>query len=141
MAAFRLSPAFLRAAEGRQGVTALFALAKAAFPRMDEEGVDAMVAEKILLLADDLNFVILAQDDADMGSLLRAVLRDGGLAGDRLGMHRATKSSPSLLEYSSCTTTVASGATWLRDAGLLDSMEQELGLRTALFKSLHNILR
>lgn len=52
--------------------TALLALAKAAFPRMDEEGVDAMVAEKILLLADDLNFVILAQDDADMSSLRAA---------------------------------------------------------------------
>ncbi|CAM9707798.1 unnamed protein product [Lampetra fluviatilis] len=100
--------------------TALLALAKAAFPCMDEEGVDAMVAEKILLLADDLDFVIL---------------------GDRLGTHRATESSPSLLEHSSCATTVASGATWLRDAGLLDSAEQELGLRTALFKSLYNILR
>ncbi|CAN0410966.1 unnamed protein product [Lampetra fluviatilis] len=52
--------------------TALLALVKAAFPRMDEEGIDAMVAEKILLLADDLNFVILVQDDADMSSLRAA---------------------------------------------------------------------
>ncbi|CAN0093908.1 unnamed protein product [Lampetra fluviatilis] len=52
--------------------TALLSLAKEAFPRMDEEGIDAMVAEKILLLADDLDFVILAQDDADMSSLRAA---------------------------------------------------------------------
>ncbi|CAM9511575.1 unnamed protein product [Lampetra fluviatilis] len=36
---------------------------------MDEEGVDAMVAEKILLLAENLNIVIIAQDEADMCSL------------------------------------------------------------------------
>ncbi|XP_061425541.1 uncharacterized protein LOC133353365 [Lethenteron reissneri] len=52
--------------------TALLSLAKDAFPRMDEEGIDAMVAEKILLLADDLDFTILAQDDADMSSLRAA---------------------------------------------------------------------
>ncbi|CAM9400788.1 unnamed protein product [Lampetra fluviatilis] len=52
--------------------TALLALAKTAFPRMDEEGVDAMVTEKILLLADELDIVVLAQDDTEMCSL-RAV--------------------------------------------------------------------
>ncbi|CAM9483495.1 unnamed protein product [Lampetra planeri] len=50
----------------------LLALAKTAFPRMDEEGVDAMVTEKILLLADELDIVVLAQDDTEMCSL-RAV--------------------------------------------------------------------
>ncbi|CAM9817471.1 unnamed protein product [Lampetra planeri] len=52
--------------------TALLALAKTAFPRMDEEGVDAMVTEKILLLADELDIVVLAQDDTEMCSLRAA---------------------------------------------------------------------
>ncbi|CAN0287156.1 unnamed protein product [Lampetra planeri] len=59
--------------------TALLALAKAAFPRMDEEGVDAMVAEKLLLLADELDVAVLAQDDAEMSSLLVARHIHGGL--------------------------------------------------------------
>nr|XP_032815937.1 uncharacterized protein LOC116945588 [Petromyzon marinus] len=49
--------------------TALLALAKAAFPRMDCEGVDAMVTEKLLALAQDLQIVVIAADDADMCSL------------------------------------------------------------------------
>ncbi|XP_078476428.1 uncharacterized protein LOC144737553 isoform X2 [Lampetra planeri] len=52
--------------------TALLALAKMAFPRMDEEGVDAMVMEKILLLADELDIVVLAQEDTEMCSLRAA---------------------------------------------------------------------
>ncbi|CAM9774743.1 unnamed protein product [Lampetra fluviatilis] len=59
--------------------TALLALAKAAFPRMDEEGVDAMVAEKLLLLADELDIAVLAQDDGEMSSLLVARHIHGGL--------------------------------------------------------------
>ncbi|XP_061411309.1 uncharacterized protein LOC133344991 [Lethenteron reissneri] len=59
--------------------TALLALAKAAFPRMDEEGVDAMVAEKLLLLADELDVNVLAQDDSEMSSLLVARHIHGGL--------------------------------------------------------------
>ncbi|XP_075926286.1 uncharacterized protein LOC142929264 [Petromyzon marinus] len=52
--------------------TALLALAKAAFPRMDGEGVDAMVTEKLLALAQELQIVIVAEDDADMCSLRAA---------------------------------------------------------------------
>nr|XP_032809957.1 uncharacterized protein LOC116942319 isoform X1 [Petromyzon marinus]XP_032809968.1 uncharacterized protein LOC116942319 isoform X1 [Petromyzon marinus]XP_032809977.1 uncharacterized protein LOC116942319 isoform X1 [Petromyzon marinus] len=49
--------------------TALLALAKAAFPRMDCEGIDAMVTEKLLVLAQELGIVVLAADDADICSL------------------------------------------------------------------------
>nr|XP_032829550.1 uncharacterized protein LOC116953440 [Petromyzon marinus] len=52
---------------------AVLALAKAAFPRIDGEGVDAMVTEKKLLaLAQELQIVIVAADDADMCSLRAA---------------------------------------------------------------------
>ncbi|CAM9595914.1 unnamed protein product [Lampetra fluviatilis] len=63
--------------------TSLLALAKAAFPRMDNEGVDAMVTEKILLLADDLEIVIVAQDDAEMCSLQAARLLHANLLAQR----------------------------------------------------------
>ncbi|CAM9967015.1 unnamed protein product [Lampetra fluviatilis] len=63
--------------------TSLLALAKAAFPRMDIEGVDAMVTEKILLLADDLDIVIIAQDDAEMCSLQAARLIHANLLAQR----------------------------------------------------------
>ncbi|CAN0021403.1 unnamed protein product [Lampetra fluviatilis] len=59
--------------------TSLLALAKAAFPRMDHEGIDVMVTEKILLLADDLDIVIVAQDDAEMCSLQAARLLHANL--------------------------------------------------------------
>ncbi|CAM9942029.1 unnamed protein product [Lampetra fluviatilis] len=63
--------------------TSLLALAKEAFPRMDDEGVDAMVTEKILLLADDLDIVIVAQDDAEMCSLQAARLLHANLSSQR----------------------------------------------------------
>ncbi|CAN0432111.1 unnamed protein product [Lampetra fluviatilis] len=63
--------------------TSLLALAKEAFPRMDDEGIDAMVTEKILLLADDLDIVIVAQDDAEMCSLQAARLLHANLSSQR----------------------------------------------------------
>ncbi|CAM9292505.1 unnamed protein product [Lampetra fluviatilis] len=63
--------------------TSLLALAKAAFPRMDIEGVDAMVTEKILLLADDLDIVIVAPDDTEMCSLQVARLLHANLLAQR----------------------------------------------------------
>ncbi|XP_078461913.1 uncharacterized protein LOC144726833 [Lampetra planeri] len=49
--------------------TALLALADAAFPRMDEEGQDAMVLEQLLKLAQDLGVPINTADDIDISSL------------------------------------------------------------------------
>ncbi|CAM9249991.1 unnamed protein product [Lampetra planeri] len=39
------------------------ALAKAAFPRMDHDGIDTLVLERLLALAKDLNTVLPAIDD------------------------------------------------------------------------------
>ncbi|CAN0110253.1 unnamed protein product [Lampetra fluviatilis] len=69
--------------------TSLLALAKEAFPRMDDEGVDAMVTEKILLLADDLDIVIVAQDDAEMCSLQAARLLHANLSSQRRKANKA----------------------------------------------------
>ncbi|CAN0060606.1 unnamed protein product [Lampetra planeri] len=49
--------------------TALLALADAAFPRMDEEGQDAMVLEQLLKLAQDLGVPINTADEIDISSL------------------------------------------------------------------------
>ncbi|CAN0435387.1 unnamed protein product [Lampetra planeri] len=49
--------------------TALLALADAAFPRMDEEGQDAMVLEQLLKLAQDLGVPINTADEVDICSL------------------------------------------------------------------------
>ncbi|XP_061429555.1 uncharacterized protein LOC133356193 [Lethenteron reissneri] len=49
--------------------TALLALADAAFPRMDEEGQDAMVMEQLLTLAQDLGVPINTADEVDICSL------------------------------------------------------------------------
>ncbi|XP_042201887.1 uncharacterized protein LOC121851863 [Callorhinchus milii] len=49
--------------------TALLALADAAFPRMDEEGQDAMVLEQLLKLAQDLGVPINTADETDISSL------------------------------------------------------------------------
>ncbi|XP_075930398.1 uncharacterized protein LOC142931033 [Petromyzon marinus] len=49
--------------------TALLALAKVAFPQMDYEGINAMVMEKLLALAQELGIVVLAADEADKCSL------------------------------------------------------------------------
>ncbi|CAN0429575.1 unnamed protein product [Lampetra fluviatilis] len=49
--------------------TALLALADAAFPRMDEEGKDAMVLEQLLKLAQDLGVPINTADEVDICSL------------------------------------------------------------------------
>ncbi|CAM9659066.1 unnamed protein product [Lampetra fluviatilis] len=46
--------------------TALLALADAAFPRMDEEGLDAMVLEQLLKLAQDLGVPINTADEVDI---------------------------------------------------------------------------
>ncbi|CAM9774672.1 unnamed protein product [Lampetra fluviatilis] len=69
--------------------TSLLALAKTAFPRMDDQGVDAMVTEKILLLADDLDVAIVAQEDAEMGSLQAARLLHANLLSQRRKASRA----------------------------------------------------
>ncbi|XP_078459714.1 uncharacterized protein LOC144724454 [Lampetra planeri] len=69
--------------------TSLLALAKTAFPRMDDEGVDAMVTEKILLLADDLDIAVVAQDDTEMGSLQAARLLHANLLSQRRKASRA----------------------------------------------------
>ncbi|XP_061436599.1 uncharacterized protein LOC133361639 [Lethenteron reissneri] len=70
--------------------TSLLALAKTAFPRMDDDGVDAMVAEKILLLADDLDIVVIAQGDAEMTSLQAARLLHANLLQQRRKANRAS---------------------------------------------------
>ncbi|CAN0398901.1 unnamed protein product [Lampetra planeri] len=49
--------------------TALLALADAAFPRMDEEGQDALVLEQLLKLAQDLGVPINTADEIDISSL------------------------------------------------------------------------
>ncbi|CAN0203549.1 unnamed protein product [Lampetra planeri] len=49
--------------------TALLAFADAAFPRMDEEGQDAMVLEQLLKLAPDLGILINTADEVDICSL------------------------------------------------------------------------
>ncbi|CAN0338273.1 unnamed protein product [Lampetra planeri] len=69
--------------------TSLLALAKTAFPRMDDEGVDAMVTEKILLLADDLDIAVVAQEDREMGSLQAARLLHANLLSQRRKASRA----------------------------------------------------
>ncbi|CAM9680724.1 unnamed protein product [Lampetra planeri] len=69
--------------------TSLLALAKTAFPRMDDQGVDAMVTEKILLLADDLDVAIVAQEDVEMGSLQAARLLHANLLSQRRKASRA----------------------------------------------------
>ncbi|CAM9352802.1 unnamed protein product [Lampetra fluviatilis] len=69
--------------------TSLLALAKTAFPRMDDQGVDAMVSEKILLLADDLDVAIVAQEDAEMDSLQAARLLHANLLSQRRKASRA----------------------------------------------------
>ncbi|XP_061435288.1 uncharacterized protein LOC133360523 [Lethenteron reissneri] len=69
--------------------TSLLALAKTAFPRMDEDGVDAMVTEKILLLADDLDIAVVAQEDSEMTSLQAARLLHANLLSQRRKASRA----------------------------------------------------
>ncbi|CAM9860251.1 unnamed protein product [Lampetra planeri] len=49
--------------------SALLALAKAAFPRMDHDGIDALDLERLLSLAKDLNTILPAVDDDDLSSL------------------------------------------------------------------------
>ncbi|CAN0233119.1 unnamed protein product [Lampetra fluviatilis] len=49
--------------------TALLALADATFPRMDEEGQDAMVLEQLLKLAQDLGVPINTAEEVDISSL------------------------------------------------------------------------
>ncbi|CAM9504189.1 unnamed protein product [Lampetra planeri] len=44
----------------------LLALPKAAFPQMDQEGIDALVLEKMLALARDLRVVVHTIDDDDL---------------------------------------------------------------------------
>ncbi|CAN0111689.1 unnamed protein product [Lampetra planeri] len=70
--------------------TSLLALAKTAFPRMDDDGVDAMVTEKILLLADDLDIAVVAQEDAEMTSLQAARLLHANLLSLRRKASRAS---------------------------------------------------
>ncbi|XP_078467221.1 uncharacterized protein LOC144730345 isoform X1 [Lampetra planeri] len=69
--------------------TSLLALAKTAFPRMDDDGVDAMVTEKILLLADDLDIAVVAQEDTEMSSLQAARLLHANLLSQRQKASRA----------------------------------------------------
>lgn len=52
--------------------TALLAMAKAAYPRMDEEAIDALVLQKLMEMARGLRLVIQAVDDEDMCSLRAA---------------------------------------------------------------------
>ncbi|CAN0254114.1 unnamed protein product [Lampetra fluviatilis] len=52
--------------------SALLALAKTAFPRMDLEGIDALVLEKLLSLAREMRVVIHVVDDEDFCSLCAA---------------------------------------------------------------------
>ncbi|CAN0124272.1 unnamed protein product [Lampetra fluviatilis] len=70
--------------------TSLLALAKTAFPRMDDDGVDAMVTEKIFLLADDLDIAVVAQEDAEMTSLQAARLLHANLLSLRRKASRAS---------------------------------------------------
>ncbi|CAN0025654.1 unnamed protein product [Lampetra fluviatilis] len=49
--------------------SALLALAKAAFPKMDHAGVDLLVLERLLMLARDLNIVLPAIEKDDLSSL------------------------------------------------------------------------
>ncbi|XP_078476235.1 uncharacterized protein LOC144737431 [Lampetra planeri] len=69
--------------------TSLLALAKTAFPHMDDDGVDAMVTEKILLLADDLDIAVVAQEDTEMTSLQAAQLLHANLLALRRRASRA----------------------------------------------------
>ncbi|XP_078718121.1 uncharacterized protein LOC144935402 isoform X1 [Lampetra fluviatilis] len=69
--------------------TSLLALAKTAFPRLDDDGVDAMVTEKILLLADDLDIAVVAQEDTEMSSLQAARLLHANLLSQRRKASRA----------------------------------------------------
>ncbi|CAN0182100.1 unnamed protein product [Lampetra planeri] len=46
--------------------SALLKLAKAAFPRMDHDGLDSLVLEKLLVLARDFHTIIQAVDDDDL---------------------------------------------------------------------------
>ncbi|CAN0025857.1 unnamed protein product [Lampetra fluviatilis] len=52
--------------------SALLALAKAAFPWMDGEGIDALVLEKLLQLTWELRILIHVVDDEEMCSLRAA---------------------------------------------------------------------
>ncbi|CAN0392045.1 unnamed protein product [Lampetra fluviatilis] len=52
--------------------TALLAMARAAYPRMDDEAIDALVLQKLLEMARGLRLVIQAVDDEDMCSLRAA---------------------------------------------------------------------
>ncbi|XP_061404080.1 uncharacterized protein LOC133361662 [Lethenteron reissneri] len=70
--------------------TSLLAMAKSAFPRMDDDGIDAMVTEKILLLADDLDIAVVAQEDAEMTSLQAARLLHANLLSLRRKASRAS---------------------------------------------------
>ncbi|XP_061436567.1 uncharacterized protein LOC133361617 [Lethenteron reissneri] len=70
--------------------TSLLAMAKSAFPRMDDDGVDAMVTEKILLLADDLDIAVVAQEDAEMTSLQAARFLHANLLSLRRKASRAS---------------------------------------------------
>ncbi|CAN0222381.1 unnamed protein product [Lampetra planeri] len=45
------------------------ALAQAAYPRMDDVGLDSIVLEKILLLAPELRIAVHVKDEANLSSL------------------------------------------------------------------------
>ncbi|XP_061417595.1 uncharacterized protein LOC133348671 isoform X1 [Lethenteron reissneri] len=49
--------------------SALMALAQAAYPRMDDVGLDSIVLEKLLLLARELRIAIHVKDEANLSSL------------------------------------------------------------------------
>ncbi|CAN0205434.1 unnamed protein product [Lampetra planeri] len=52
--------------------SALLALARAKYPRMDQEGIDSLVLQKLLRLGRELRVVLPAPDDDDFSSLRAA---------------------------------------------------------------------